>query len=78
MLKAMKRFLHDKQEALKKLSHGLDTVSPLATLERGYAIVTNEKHEVVRDSRATRPGERLQARLAKGRLNCVVEDVLGD
>jgi exodeoxyribonuclease VII large subunit len=44
-------------------------------LDRGYAIVQDERGELVRRSEQTRPGERLRVRLAAGRLGVDVREV---
>ena len=54
----------------------LDAVSPLATLERGYAIVTvTETGKVVYDASEMRAGDGIEARLAHGSLSCTVDEV---
>lgn len=60
---------------LQTLGRALDAVSPLATLERGYAIVRRENGEVVREAKSLKVGDRLQTRLAKGEVRCAVEAV---
>lgn len=44
----------------------LHTVSPLATLSRGFAIVTGEDGSVVTDAAAVAPGQQIHAHLARG------------
>jgi exodeoxyribonuclease VII large subunit len=46
----------------------LDTVSPLATLSRGYAIVTRADGALLTDASAAAPGEEIEAHLARGTL----------
>lgn len=53
----------------------LDLVSPLATLHRGYAIVSSDTQPVLRRAEDVQPGARISARLASGRLLCQVEHV---
>lgn len=60
---------------LAQAAHALDTVSPLATLSRGYAIVTAADGSVLRTAAHTAPGAQVQARLGQGRLLCRVEGV---
>jgi exodeoxyribonuclease VII large subunit len=48
-------------------------VSPLATLQRGYAIVTNAAGRVVSDSASMQAGDMLHARLARGIVHARVE-----
>jgi exodeoxyribonuclease VII large subunit len=51
---------------------GLDAISPLATLSRGYAIVTRADGSVVQDAQALVPGDLIEARLAHGRVQATV------
>ena len=60
------------QQRLKNSAHALDTVSPLATLGRGYAIIQDDKQAIVRTANSVKPGQQITARLGKGRLNCIV------
>lgn len=57
---------------LEQLSAKLSQLSPLLILERGYAIVTDERGSIVKDSRAAPPGSLIRVRLAKGRLDATV------
>ncbi|VAX05565.1 Exodeoxyribonuclease VII large subunit [hydrothermal vent metagenome] len=62
------------QQRLKGVCQHLHTVSPLATLGRGYAIVQMyPSGEVVRDAMSVKPGTQIKARLAKGSVLCRVE-----
>ena len=57
----------------------LHTVSPLATLDRGYAIVTTDPGgALLRDAEALRPGAQVAARLARGRFTARVVDVMAE
>jgi exodeoxyribonuclease VII large subunit len=53
----------------------LDAVSPLATLQRGYAIVTDASGAVVTDVEAVQPGDTIRARLSRGVVDARVEHV---
>jgi exodeoxyribonuclease VII large subunit len=50
----------------------LDTVSPLATLTRGFAIVTRADGGLLTDAGAAAVGEEIEARLARGTLTARV------
>jgi exodeoxyribonuclease VII large subunit len=53
----------------------LHAVSPLATLDRGYAIVTRlPGGELLRSADEVTRGERIEARLAVGRIRARVEE----
>jgi exodeoxyribonuclease VII large subunit len=53
----------------------LDALSPLAVLQRGYALAQDERKHLVRDARTVQVGDRLQLSLARGVLRCRVEEV---
>jgi exodeoxyribonuclease VII large subunit len=54
----------------------LDAVSPLATLGRGYAIVTDAADHVLRGAADVQPGQRVTARLARGGFRAEVTELL--
>ena len=54
----------------------LDKMSPLAILKRGYAVATLLPQEtVIRDAAQTSPGAAVRVRVARGRMDCRVEEV---
>jgi exodeoxyribonuclease VII large subunit len=53
----------------------LHAVSPLATLDRGYAIVTDVSGHVLQHPREVQPGATIQARLADGKLTATVTQI---
>jgi exodeoxyribonuclease VII large subunit len=57
------------------VSSALDALSPLAVLDRGYAIAQDQQGRLVRDARTVSEGDMLKLRLAKGRLDCRVEAI---
>jgi exodeoxyribonuclease VII large subunit len=59
---------------LKQSARALHTVSPLATLERGYAIVFDSNGRVLRSATNAPPGTPLRAHLADGELPLRVLD----
>jgi exodeoxyribonuclease VII large subunit len=61
------------RERLLPLVRTLQAVSPLATLERGYAIVSIEGGEILRDAADAQPGSIIEARLARGSIRAKVE-----
>ncbi len=54
----------------------LNAVSPLATLERGYAIVADARGHVLVDAAALAPGDPVHARLARGRFTAKVTTII--
>jgi exodeoxyribonuclease VII large subunit len=71
---SMERLIERRARALADLGRTLQAVSPLATLERGYAILLEpDGGRVVRSVAQVRPGQRLQGRLADGSLSLKVD-----
>lgn len=70
---ALHRHLQHRHEQLQQIAHTLHALSPLATLERGYAIVLGPDGAVVRHARAIQPGQPVTAKLGRGSLECRVE-----
>ncbi len=58
---------------LSALDARLHTLSPLAVLDRGYALVHNAHGALVRSTRQLTPGETLQTRLSDGSFTSRVE-----
>jgi exodeoxyribonuclease VII large subunit len=63
-----------RRSALDHTGARLQALSPLATLNRGYAIV-RAHGEAMREAAAVSPGERLEIELARGGIGARVEDV---
>jgi len=62
-----------------ELVRALDAVSPLATLGRGYAIVSREVDgTIVRDAAQLRTGEQIRARVERGQILARVETLCED
>ena len=73
---AINSLLQTRQRQLAVACKSLDTISPLATLDRGYAIVTRQADDhVLHKASAVKVGEHIEARLAKGRLLCRVDKI---
>jgi exodeoxyribonuclease VII large subunit len=71
---AQLQVLRHARERLMPLVRTLQAVSPLATLDRGYAIVSREGGGILRDAAQAPPGTIIEARLAAGRIRAKVED----
>jgi exodeoxyribonuclease VII large subunit len=67
-----RQLLQQKQSRMREAWRALHTVSPLATLERGYAIASDGEGRIVRDAASVAPGDALQLRLHRGRLDVSV------
>jgi len=65
--------LRRSRERLAPLERTLNAVSPLATLQRGYAIVVAADGSILRDEADAAPGSIIEARLARGSVRAKVE-----
>jgi exodeoxyribonuclease VII large subunit len=74
---SMGRMLERRRYRVAAAARALDTVSPLATLSRGYAIVSRDDGQIVRHHDEVKAGDCVQARIADGRLLCRVEETYG-
>ena len=72
--KAMPWVITGKKHQLRTVASTLDTLSPLAVLSRGYSILeTSPGGKIVKDAQSVQVGDRIRARLAEGKLSCLVE-----
>lgn len=80
LIQQMHVFLQQKNAALSAQAALLDTVSPLATLARGYAIVRRKnteqkKDDIITSSRQVHRGEQIEILLHSGRLGCEIKEI---
>jgi exodeoxyribonuclease VII large subunit len=73
---AMGRQLQRDALHLRGIARSLEAVSPLATVARGYSILTrSEDGALLRSASQVKPGDQLHARLAEGELQLRVEQI---
>lgn len=66
------------QQRLQLAQRHLDAISPLATLQRGYAIVTGPDGQALMDESQVQPGDVIEVRVVQGRIHArVLEPVAG-
>ncbi len=70
---AVARTLQRDALRLRGLARSLEAVSPLATVARGYALVTKEDGTLVRSVTQVQPGDRVDAQVGDGRLKLRAE-----
>jgi exodeoxyribonuclease VII large subunit len=73
MAGAARNLLLQRRGRLERLGAALEALSPLAILERGYALVFDAKGKLVKDAGQVRAGDKIEARLAQGRVRARVE-----
>jgi len=76
LLAAGRNSVQGLQQKLKLAARALNAVSPLATLERGYSIVSDaQSGQILTDASAIDVGTPIQARLLDGTLVATVTDI---
>ena len=64
------------KQRLLNVSQTLHAVSPLATLNRGYALVIHQPSgQIIRSTEQLKPGDRVETRLAEGRFTSQIKDI---
>lgn len=73
---AQYRLIERKQQALGEAARMLNTLSPLNTLDRGYALITDaQTQKLITRSDQVTPGTAVTARVAQGEFVCRVESI---
>jgi exodeoxyribonuclease VII large subunit len=65
---AMRNVLLLQRTRVERLTTGLESLSPLAVLERGYALVFDASGKLLKDVDGTDVGQEISARLARGEI----------
>ena len=66
LARAMRDTLSRAQERLARQHAGLELLAPQRTLERGYAVLLDDKGHAIRDPNALHARTHIEARLAQG------------
>jgi exodeoxyribonuclease VII large subunit len=64
----MRNVLLLQRTRVERLTTGLESLSPLAVLERGYALVFDAAGKLLKDANGTEVGQEISARLARGEI----------
>ena len=68
LLQSQSAVLRQKKQALHQAEQTLQALSPTSVLDRGYAIVRNQKGAIIKNSLDVNANEHLQVQLAQGHL----------
>ncbi len=72
---AMRNLLLQHKVRTDRMNRALEMLSPLAILERGYALVFDAQGNLVKDAVQVRAGQDISARVAKGGIRAKVKEV---
>jgi len=73
MVAAVRTLLLRRTGRLEQLTGQLEALSPLAILDRGYALVFDASGKLLKDAAQVSPGDEIAARLARGTLSATVK-----
>src|SRR5579862_6833590 len=69
---AVRNLLLERKVRLERMETALRTLSPLAILERGYALVFDASGKLLKDAAQVKTGDEISAQLSKGRVLATV------
>ncbi len=72
---ATRRYLMHRRSRLEQASGKLDTLSPVAILERGYSLIFDAQGALIKEAAQLEPGDAIRARLARGEVDARVESL---
>ncbi len=72
--RAVRRIIDVARRNLAAVAGKMDALSPLATLQRGYAVPLDDEGRVLRTVTEVDPGDRFRLRLVDGRVHCEALD----
>ncbi len=72
---SIKTTLHDSRQQLSHLSQTLHIVSPLATLQRGYSLSTDEQNKIISSTQQLKAGQCIKTRLKSGSFSSTIQEI---
>jgi len=73
IVSAVRNSLLERRVRLERMDTALSALSPLAILERGYALVFDASGNLLKDAARAKAGDEISARLAKGTVSATVK-----
>jgi len=73
MAAAARNALLQKRSRLERLTSQMEALSPVAILERGYALVFDADGKLVKDAEQVKAGDEITARVARGEIAATVK-----
>jgi exodeoxyribonuclease VII large subunit len=70
---AMRNQLLQNRVRVERMGRALEALSPLAILDRGYALVFDGAGQLVKDASLVKPGDEITARVARGEIRATVK-----
>jgi exodeoxyribonuclease VII large subunit len=74
LFSVFRNLLLEHKVRLERMETALQALSPLAILERGYALVFDASGQLLKDAEKVKAGDEISARLAKGTIEATVKE----
>ncbi len=74
LISGIKALLHRERARFEIAIGKIDALSPLAILQRGFALCRDARGTIIKSASVVSPGDRVRVTLASGELNCQVEE----
>jgi exodeoxyribonuclease VII large subunit len=71
---AMRNQLLQNKVRIERMARALETLSPLAILDRGYALVFDASGQLVKDAAQVKRGDEIKAQVARGEILATVKN----
>ena len=78
IIKTFSFYLKNKLKDIENIKSNLNAFSPLAVLDRGYAIVQNSSGKAIKSSKEIKKGEVIQTRLSSGSFDSQIQGINHD
>ena len=78
MIKSFTYLVENKSKSLEKINSNLNAFSPLAVLDRGYAIVQNASGQAIKNSQEVQEAELVTTRLSSGSFKSKIAGIKHD
>lgn len=75
LLRITQTRIKNKRDVFYNMAEKLHTISPLATLKRGYAIAQTEKNSIITQTKQVKIGDKIKLTLSEGALDCEVKNI---
>jgi exodeoxyribonuclease VII large subunit len=76
MTAAMRNQLLQNKVRIERMGRALEALSPLAILDRGYALVFDGQGQLVKDAALVKRGDEITARVARGEIRATVKKAI--
>jgi exodeoxyribonuclease VII large subunit len=73
LIGAARNFFLERKVRLDRIDTALQALSPVAILERGYALVFDASGKLLKDAAKVKPGDEISARLTRGEFTATVK-----